>query len=45
MAETKATRQYKCYVCGKKFNSITELARHDLKLDYRKNRMNRSAHQ
>ena len=36
MAETKSTRQYKCYVCGKKFNSLMELAKHDLKLDYRR---------
>lgn len=35
MAENTTKRQYKCYVCGKQFNSITELAKHDLKLDYR----------
>ncbi len=43
MAETKTARQYKCYICGKKFDTIMELARHDLKLDYRKNRMSPSA--
>lgn len=35
MAENKNARQFKCYVCGRKFNSLPELIRHDLRLEKR----------
>lgn len=35
MNEPTKTRTFKCYLCGKQFNSVQDLIKHDLKLDYR----------
>lgn len=35
MNESTKMRTFKCYLCGKQFNSIQDLIKHDLKLDYR----------
>ncbi len=32
MSETKTKHRIKCYLCGKEFDSIAELGRHDLRV-------------
>ncbi len=32
----KSARKFKCYVCGKEFNTLSDLVRHDLKLKTKK---------
>ncbi len=36
MGETEKTRKFKCYLCGQEFDSLTELAKHDLKLKHKR---------
>ncbi len=32
----KSARKFKCYVCGKEFDTLSDLVRHDLKLKTKK---------
>ncbi len=33
--ETEKKRKFKCYLCGKEFDSLSELARHDAREHFR----------
>jgi hypothetical protein len=39
MAGMRNVRQFKCYICGRNFSSVQDLVKHDLKLDYRQERL------